>query len=45
MRDIFSVWRSLAARVPRVHEVEGSNPSTLTEDEFIEMSTPLWKEA
>ena len=26
----FSVWRSLASRVPRVHEIEGSNPSTLT---------------
>jgi hypothetical protein len=26
----FSVWRSLVARVPRAHEVEGSNPSTLT---------------
>ena len=27
---LISVWRSLAARVPRAHEVEGSNPSTLT---------------
>lgn len=25
-----SVWRSLAAHVPRAHGVEGSNPSTLT---------------
>src|SRR6185437_2652406 len=29
-RSNFSVWCSLVARVPRAHEVEGSNPSTLT---------------
>src|SRR5580658_4172487 len=28
--EVFSVWRSLASRVPRAHEIEGSNPSTLT---------------
>ena len=29
-RSNFSVWCSLVARVPRAHEVEGSNPCTLT---------------
>ena len=27
----FSVWESLAIRVPRAHEIVGSNPATLTD--------------
>ena len=37
-----SVWRSLAAHVPRAHGVEGSNPSTLT-DERRKPRTRRWQ--